>query len=157
MMSTEPDLEEQRVHEERGFHALARDHQEREAEDAEEGRRPGLVPRRLDAASSRPSMFFLRCAAGPPHVDDERADEGGGDQGQDALPESLIGRPGEEHASGDADDDRRQDAPAHGGNQALPAGFPQVGEADGHNEERLQALPQRHDKRLQHDDSPPTG
>ena len=110
---------------------------------------PVLIRRGLEPPFDVP----LDVPAGPPHVDDERADQSGRDQGQDALPERLIGGPGEEDARDDADDDRRDDAPVHRRDQAVPTRFSEVGEADGHDEERFQPFPQRHDERLQHDES----
>ena len=115
---------------------------------------PAARPSWPDEASSRPSMFSCICRPARHMWTVSEATRTAADERQHPFPERLVGRLGEEHAGGDADENRRQNPPPHGRNQALPAGFPQVGEADGHDEERLEAFPQRHDERLHHDDLP---
>ena len=51
----------------------------------------------------------------------------------------------------DAEQDGDADAPVNRGNQLPAAGFPEVGEADGNDQEGLEALTQRDDERLNHD------
>ena len=64
-------------------------------------------------------MFFFKCRPARHMWTMSEATEHGGDQRQDAFPERLVRRPGEEDAGADAEGNRREDAPVDGGDQAL--------------------------------------
>ena len=144
-------LEEQRVHQHRRLHALARDHQQREDEDAPERapRRPGR-----DEAVELAFDVLLHVPPGAPHVDRQRRHEEGGDDAEDAFPERLVARLGEQQPGADAQRDRRGDAPVNRRNQRPAAGLPQVGEADGDDQKRLEPFPERDDECLEHGCNP---
>ena len=96
------------------------------------------------------SMSRLQVLRDPLHVDEQAADERGGHERQDALPERLVDGLREEQARGrageDGDGDRRVDGPG----EARPAGALEVGEGQGDDQERLDALPQRDGESLPH-------
>ncbi len=141
-----PRAEEQRVHEHRRLHALARDHQKRESKDAHEGRRPGLDRRR-----GQPTLdVLLHVPTRAPHVDRQRCHQHGGGNAEDAFPERLIAGAGQQQAGADAQDDRHHDAPVHGGHELAPLGLLQVGETNRDDEKGFEPFTKGDDERLQH-------
>ena len=130
-------LEDQRAHQERRLHALARDHQQREEKDAEPGGR-ALARRRLPQL---PFDLALDAPRRAPHVHGQRRHRHGGDQREDAFPERLIRGARKQLAGEDAEDDRDANAPVHRRDEMTAAALPQKREADGDDEEGLEALP----------------
>ena len=63
----------------------------------------------------------------------------------------LVPRLGEQQAGPDAQRNRGGNAPVDGRNQLASAGLAKVGEADGHDEKRLEPFAEGNDERLQHD------
>ena len=127
---------------------FSRDHQQREAEDAEERGCADLVRRRLEPAFD----VLLHVPAGAPHVDDQRGDEHGRDERQNALPRApdSLARAKRTPApmlSGN----RQRRCPSERRGSGAAARSSEVGQADGDDEKRFQPFPQRHDERLQHD------
>ena len=88
MMSTARDLEDQRAHQQRRLHALARDHQQREQEDAN----PRLAAGALRRLSELSLDLAFDAAGGSPHVHGQRGDRDGRDEREDAFPERLVRR-----------------------------------------------------------------
>ena len=80
----------------------------------------------------------------------QRRDRHGGDCGQDAFPERMVGRALEEERCADADDQRQGDAPVNRRDEFAPAALPEVREADGDDQKRFEAFTQGDDERLEH-------
>ena len=150
MMSSAPTLEEQRVHQQRRFHALAGHHQQREPEDAQERPAPDAGRGRLEAGLDVP----LHPLAGAPHVHRQRGDENPRDQREQPFPQRLVTGAREENSRQDAQRHRRRNPPVDGGNERTPAALLQIGEADRDNQEGLETFAEGYDKCLEHGESP---
>ena len=87
IMSIGLHLEQQRAHQQRGFHAFARDHQQREQEHAGKRGGAGLHRRRLQM-SFDVSLDALR---GAPHVHRQRGHRHGRGERENAFPQRLVG------------------------------------------------------------------
>ena len=55
---------------------------------------------------------LLHVPPGAPHVDRQRGDQEGGDDAEDAFPQRLVARLGEQHAGADAERDRGARCPS---------------------------------------------
>src|SRR5947209_2604185 len=89
-------------------------------------------------------------AGGPPHMDSERSNRDRRYDGQDAFPERLIGRAGEQEGGADTDRHGERYAPPDGGNEFPAPALLQVRKADGDDEEGFKTFAQGDDKRLDH-------
>ena len=94
--------------------------------------------------------FALDAPRGAPHVHGQRGHRDGRDERQNAFPQRLVGGAGKEPAGDDAEDHRNGDAPLHGRHQMPAAALAQIREADGDDEEGLEAFAKRDDECLQH-------
>ena len=97
-------------------------------------------PARSARGSQPPLDLALHVLAGAPHVNGQRGDGHGGDDGQRPLQPLLVGGMIEKVAAGGADRERGDDAPVDGLDELRTAGLAKVGEADGDDEEGLDAL-----------------
>ena len=140
-------LREQRAHQQRRLHALARNHQQREQEHAEPRGAAGLLGRLRASCPSISLLIFLR---GAPHVHGQGGDRDGRGNRQHAFPQRLVRRLLEQVRRANAEQDRQADAPVHRGDQLAAAALAEVGQADGDDQERLEAFPESDDECLQH-------
>ena len=140
------DLEQERVHQHGGLHALARDHQQREAEDAPERAAAGLARTKRRACPRCPFSCAVRPATCAPS-----ARRPGSAATMARMPSHSAwfralasSRPAPMLSSIET-----PDPPMNRGDELPPPRFPEVGEADGNDQKGLEAFPQRNDECLQ--------
>ena len=139
-------LRHQRAHQQRRFHPLARDHQEREEEHAGESPSAHLGRRHRQAMLD----IALDGLGVPPHVDDERGDQDRGGERQHPFPQRLVRGALEEDCGDDAQHHRGRDAPVHRRDELWAAALAEIRKADGDDEKRLEPFPEGDDEGLQH-------
>ena len=130
----------------RGFHSLAADHQQREEEYAEER----AAARSCARLPQMPFNVAFHAASGTPHMDDHPEDGHGRDDGERTVEPFLVGGMEKQPAAEGAHAERNGNAPVHRGSQLSAARLTEVGKADGDDEEGLEPFAKSDDERLKH-------
>ena len=139
------DLEHQRVHQHRGFHAFARNHQQREAEHAPEAAEPVFT----DEAASLPSMSCFMCRPARHMWTVRDATSRAATIARIPSHSAWFRGLGEQQAGADAEEDQTP-MPQWMAGIAPPPRFPEIREADGDDQESFDPFPERDHECLQH-------
>jgi len=132
--------------EQRRLEPLARDHQQREEEHAEERGGARTARRRFEP----PFDVALHAPAAPPHVHGEPRHRCGGHHRQGPFEPFLVGDMEQRVATDGAHHERHGNPPVDSGHERKPARLAQERQTDGDDQKGFEPFTPRDDERLKH-------